>query len=452
MTCRNPDPDFSEFSPKGSFSQRPPYLVPLTRSRRGALAPDVVTASEDVVAVVASAARRGVGARLRDHGPRRVPAPSALEIGLGGGGAPASDGARGGARARARRRPRRARATPPPPRPDPRGRRARRSRARATRPPDPDAAPRPRGRRHRPESSRPFPSAAPRRPARDGARQAPRPSPGETSSGWRRARRARGAEPPRKGGDDSRGGTRAGRADARRRRAPDVPRRHERRREAARFECWGHQNRRCDDARKTDEAPLLLASSSFAREASETARVRDRPGLTAAARARVSLHRAAADRVPTGAHRVPTTLGVAACAARRREGVFEHSPRRKRGEESKGKGAPFRFRRAGCERPRRGGAAPPPLRDDPARMAKRTGGGGGGGGGGEVGDSGDSVEGGKDQKNQNPSKRPSKVTAFAPCARCGAACYCLRRVRGGGGTDGHRRVCRGMRRGWGGGR
>jgi hypothetical protein len=42
-------------------------------------------------------------------------------------------------------------------------------------------------------------------------------------------------------------------------------------------------------------------------------------------------------------------------------------------------------------------------------MAKRTGGGGGGGGGGEVGDS---------------KQRPSKVTAFAPCARCGAAWYC----------------------------
>ena len=201
--------------------------------------------------------------------------------------------------------------------------------------------------------------------------------------------------------------------------------------------------------------------------ASETARVRDRPGLTAAARASaVSLHRAAADRVPTGAHRVPTTLGVAACetcGAR----AFSNMSREERGagkKKAKAKARPSDFA-APAVSVLGAGARRRTLRDDPARMAKRTGGGGGGGGGGEVGDySGDSVEGGDGknaharaaggedhQKNQTPSKqRPSKVTAFAPCARCGAAWYCSDACAAED-WDGHRRVCRGMRRGWGGG-
>ena len=187
--------------------------------------------------------------------------------------------------------------------------------------------------------------------------------------------------------------------------------------------------------------------------ASETARVRDRPGLTAAARASaVSLHRAAVDRVPTGAHRVPTTLGVAACetcGAR----AFSNMSREERGagkKKAKAKARPSDFA-APAVSVLGAGARRRTLRDDPARMAKRTGGGGGGGGGGEVGDAGDSVEGGKDQKNQNPSKRPSKViTAFAPCARCGAVWYCSDACAAED-WDGHRRVCRGMRRGWGGG-
>ena len=171
--------------------------------------------------------------------------------------------------------------------------------------------------------------------------------------------------------------------------------------------------------------------------ASETARVRDRPGLTAAARASaVSLHRAAADRVPTGAHRVPTTLGVAACetcGAR----AFSNMSREERGagkKKAKAKARPSDFA-APAVSVLGTGARRRTLRDDPERMAKRTGGGGGGGGGGEVGDS---------------KQRPSKVTAFAPCARCGAAWYCSDACAAED-WDGHRRVCRGMRRGWGGG-
>ena len=103
--------------------------------------------------------------------------------------------------------------------------------------------------------------------------------------------------------------------------------------------------------------------------ASETARVRDRPGLTAAARASaVSLHRAAADRVPTGAHRVPTTLGVAACetcGAR----AFSNIRREERGaKKAKAKARPSDFA-APAVSVLGAGARRRTLRDDPARMA-----------------------------------------------------------------------------------